>query len=302
MASVWRQYGVSMGTKSSSNRVHSNSSPKEVPKPSRRASFLSRFPGIRFTRTPPLESRPCSLQRDVVDAKPPRRGVEGDARSTESSIYRLNDQGLEWGEREGEGTFKKLDFEGEAFTSDGSLVGGDVCGSVVDEVLSLSESIGFGSYVFAKQTLSINDHPTLSALVSPITASIVSSVNALYSGSFEYTKSSEPHVVVYDASVPDVEGYRRVAFHTDASDVTFIVALSSNGGDYEGGGTVIESYGPEPISLEQGECLLFEGGKESHKGEEITRGVRVLLVGFMKRVKGGKGKKVRKSIGGAFLA
>ena len=125
------------GTKSSSNRVHSNSSPKEVPKPSRRASFLSRFPGIRFTRTPPLESRPCSLQRDVVDAKPPRRGVEGDARSTESSIYRLNDQGLEGGEREGEGTFKKLDFEGEAFTSDGSLVGGDVCGSVVDEVVSI---------------------------------------------------------------------------------------------------------------------------------------------------------------------
>ena len=93
--------------------------------------------------------------------------------------------------------------------------------------------------MFAKQTLHVNDPPTLSSLVSPLTSQIVSSVNSFYGSPHIFTKSSEPHIVVYDADHARDEGYRRVEMHTDASDVTFIMALSDGDRDYKGGGTVI---------------------------------------------------------------
>ena len=78
-----------------------------------------------------------------------------------------------------------------------------------------------------------------------------------------------------------------VPWHTDNSEKTFIVALSGEG-EYRGGGTVIERLSKKtPVNLAQGSCLMFEGGDLRHRGEAITSGRRVLLVGFMELAEAG---------------
>ena len=66
--------------------------------------------------------------------------------------------------------------------------------------------------------------------------------------------------------------------HTDAGDISFMVALSEPGIDFSAGGTYFEHLN-EVVTLDKGQMLLFNA-KLFHTGMPITRGTRYLLVGF----------------------
>lgn len=67
------------------------------------------------------------------------------------------------------------------------------------------------------------------------------------------------------------------------SDITLVVTLNN---DFEGGGTKIKPYGSELEitipKLEIGECLLFRGKHNLHKGLQVTKGTRHILVYWTK--------------------
>jgi hypothetical protein len=73
------------------------------------------------------------------------------------------------------------------------------------------------------------------------------------------------------------EGQSSLIRHTDAGNVSFMVALSMFG-DYDGGGTYFDDIN-DTVHLEQGQILVFDA-ELFHKGNPITRGTRYLLVGF----------------------
>ena len=111
----------------------------------KQSKFLFSCSGIRFSRGPDLEA----LRTDLSSPAPPKRslpaGKEGDARSGENSIYRLNDDGLDLSTtEEGSGNFERLEFDGIAFTSEGPVVGEQLCNDIVHEVVSEGEGEGEG--------------------------------------------------------------------------------------------------------------------------------------------------------------
>ena len=72
------------------------------------------------------------------------------------------------------------------------------------------------------------------------------------------------------------DGQRKLEYHRDWADFSFIVALNDQ---FEGGGTTFK-YDQKNIQLSIGDCLLFSGRNE-HKGNEITSGTRYILAGFL---------------------
>ena len=65
--------------------------------------------------------------------------------------------------------------------------------------------------------------------------------------------------------------------HFDGGSVSFMIALSDSN-DYDGGGTKFDCL-EETLHLEVGDIVLFDANLY-HKGIEITKGTRYLLVGF----------------------
>lgn len=83
-------------------------------------------------------------------------------------------------------------------------------------------------------------------------------------------------VVKYSA-----EQQQGLEVHTDAGDVSFMLALSPRS-SYSGGGTafdVLQQQGESPVHLEQGNAILFDA-RLRHEGLPISSGTRYLLVGF----------------------
>mmetsp|Transcript_18547 Transcript_18547/g.35327 ORF Transcript_18547/g.35327 Transcript_18547/m.35327 type:complete len:137 (+) Transcript_18547:149-559(+) len=74
------------------------------------------------------------------------------------------------------------------------------------------------------------------------------------------------------------EAQNALEMHTDAGDISFMVALSAPDLDYGGGGTYFEEI-DQVIALQKGQMLLFDA-KLFHRGMPITFGERYLLVGF----------------------
>ncbi len=74
----------------------------------------------------------------------------------------------------------------------------------------------------------------------------------------------------------DVDGQKSLEYHTDGSEFSFVIALND---EFEGGGTTFKHSG-EQVKLGVGDCLLFSG-KNKHKGNEITKGTRYILTGFL---------------------
>jgi hypothetical protein len=81
-------------------------------------------------------------------------------------------------------------------------------------------------------------------------------------------------VVKYDAAKQ-----RSLVAHTDAGDVSFMVALSPRA-DYDGGGTRFAALDGDVVHLDRGAVLTFEAAGCWHGGNDISRGTRYLLVGF----------------------
>ena len=74
------------------------------------------------------------------------------------------------------------------------------------------------------------------------------------------------------------ESQTALELHTDAGDISFMVALSHPGIDYDSGGTFFEEL-DDVVMLQKGEMILFNA-KLFHSGVPITSGRRYLLVGF----------------------
>ena len=68
--------------------------------------------------------------------------------------------------------------------------------------------------------------------------------------------------------------------HVDGCAYSFNVLLSDPE-DFEGGGTSFESLGWGTLSVQRGECLLHRGA-ERHCGSPVTRGMRFIVVGFLR--------------------
>ena len=83
-----------------------------------------------------------------------------------------------------------------------------------------------------------------------------------------------PFVIRYSAAL-NATGLAR---HKDNSDVSFILLLSRPA-DFGGGGTAFDAL-PEPVHLQQGEALVFNG-QLVHGSLPITAGSRYVVSGFV---------------------
>ncbi|GMI02335.1 hypothetical protein TrLO_g7420 [Triparma laevis f. longispina] len=172
----------------------------------------------------------------------------------------------------------------EAYTSQSPVVTPSLCDEIIQKTDEIGDRNGWGTYVFAKRTLHVNDERELVGLSKGVSEGVKRACEQLYGSSMEWTQKNEPHIVSYIHTGVEKEGFTHVGWHTDSSDITFLLSLSPLA-SYSGGGTVIEAESKEKhIHLGQGEVLIFEGGKERHRGVKITEGKRVLLVGFLKKV------------------
>ena len=73
-----------------------------------------------------------------------------------------------------------------------------------------------------------------------------------------------------------------VEYHTDSSQITYILSLSEKDVEFSGGGTYFQEAKTR-VDLGIGQALIFPGGTVRHKGEPITSGNRVLFVGFLEK-------------------
>lgn len=92
-----------------------------------------------------------------------------------------------------------------------------------------------------------------------------------------------------------LDGQRSLDSHEDGSLVTFQVALSAEGSDFEGGGTFFEDLGCR-FQPSLGHAVVFPGGLR-HRGLAITRGRRHVLVGFSRRPAAGEDEHPRLPLG-----
>ena len=110
-------------------------------------------------------------------------------------------------------------------------------------------------------------------LVRDVGDSLILHANELYGGEYEYTKTEEPHIVSYETKEVaaklggrKLKEFASVPYHTDNSEITYLVALSAMDEDYVGGGTIVEQFHPnKPINLLQGQAFFFEGGHLRHR-------------------------------------
>ena len=85
-------------------------------------------------------------------------------------------------------------------------------------------------------------------------------------------------IVKYSGGIDGLQDSLRL--HTDASMVSFNLALSDDSHDYRGGGTFFPLYNHTIVKIHQGDLLVHDSGI-IHGGAKITRGKRYLLVGFV---------------------
>lgn len=81
-------------------------------------------------------------------------------------------------------------------------------------------------------------------------------------------------VVKYDAN-----GQNYLPEHRDASDISFNIALSQRGLDFEGGGTRFTIAG-EVVHINMGQMLTHDSGV-FHEGVSVSNGTRYILIGFV---------------------
>ncbi|KAI9491747.1 hypothetical protein BDB00DRAFT_471140 [Zychaea mexicana] len=77
------------------------------------------------------------------------------------------------------------------------------------------------------------------------------------------------------------DAQRGLKLHTDGCLVSFNILISHQD-DFEGGGTYFESI-DDDVHLTQGDCV-FHDARIMHRGIDITRGARYILVGFVDTV------------------
>ena len=159
-----------------------------------------------------------------------------------------------------------------------------------DRMVQVTEQVcrgQYAAYTYAKQTLGCREYPVLAAAVHQ---AVHSTVHAILSTKSTSTTSHnhntkkrlalddrEPHMVKYDVTKKERQ---KLDMHTDKSEWTFLISLSTGCGmDFEGGGTYFECL-DSTVHVQRGHALVFPG-RLRHCGQRISSGLRFLLVGFL---------------------
>jgi hypothetical protein len=152
--------------------------------------------------------------------------------------------------------------------------------SECDQLVLLTETVcrgHYAAYTYAKQTLGCREFPTLAKACQPPVHSTTHAINKKFRKSPLVLDDREPHVVKYDTTRKERQ---KLDMHTDKSEWTFLISLSTGSGvDYQGGGTYFECL-DATVHVQRGHALVFPG-KLRHCGQRITSGLRFLLVGFL---------------------
>lgn len=138
-------------------------------------------------------------------------------------------------------------------------------------------------YTYTKRDLPCSEVKGLTSRVTDhIMASIIDIVGVIYQNKDEASKLhprswKEPHLLLYQKFENKVP-HTGVEMHYDGCDITWNCMLSKSS-EYDGGGTYIRAL-RKTVRLEQGQVLVHPG-ELYHKGCDITRGERALIVCFM---------------------
>jgi len=135
----------------------------------------------------------------------------------------------------------------------------------------------YAAYTYAKQTLGCREFPKVAYACQSIVHSMVHALCEFAGNNKLWLDDREPHMVKYDITKKERQ---KLDMHTDKSEWTFLIALSNGAGcGYDGGGTYFEAL-DATIHVQRGHALIFPG-KLRHCGQQITSGLRYLLVGFL---------------------
>ena len=140
----------------------------------------------------------------------------------------------------------------------------------------------YAAYTYAKQTLGCREYPPLAHAVHDAVHRIAYGILDRLTPHCGNSKvlqldDREPHMVKYDVTKKERQ---KLDMHTDKSEWTILISLSSGCGmDFEGGGTYFECL-DATLHVQRGHVLIFPG-KLRHCGQRITSGLRFLLVGFL---------------------
>lgn len=134
-------------------------------------------------------------------------------------------------------------------------------------------------YTLTAQHLQCKEIPGFLSTTDHIFRQLKEQIYALFPGRLRrgtimFESDGEPHLVKYQGKA------KGTVMHTDNSEYIYITlnVVLSDTGDFSGGGTYIKIL-DETIQLQQGEMLIHLGNLE-HAGQDITGGVRRLLICF----------------------
>ena len=149
-----------------------------------------------------------------------------------------------------------------------------------NHIVSVTEAVcrgQYAAYTYAKQTLGCREFPMLAQVCAPPVHTMVHAIMHFSGNAALQLDDREPHMVKYDVTKKERQ---KLDMHTDKSEWTFLIALSSGSGlDYSNGGTYFECL-DATVHVQRGHALIFPG-KLRHCGQRITSGLRFLLVGFL---------------------
>lgn len=138
-------------------------------------------------------------------------------------------------------------------------------------------------YTYTKKDLPCSEVKGLTSRVTDhIMSNVIDVVGEIYGKKQEATKLhprswKEPHLLLY-RKFENEPPHTGVEMHYDGCDITWNCMLSKST-EYDGGGTYIRAL-RKTVRLEQGQVLVHPG-ELYHKGCDITRGERALIVCFM---------------------
>lgn len=130
---------------------------------------------------------------------------------------------------------------------------------------------------FPTTDIPVKDIPALQTIADRILQTDIGpAICALYGLAPNCLIAHDLFIVKYSAEVEG--GQRALALHQDESHFSFNLLLSRTS-EFDGGGTYFAHTG-RVVCVERGQACVHPG-LLFHRGEEITRGIRYLLVGFL---------------------
>ncbi|GMH69826.1 hypothetical protein TrLO_g4985 [Triparma laevis f. longispina] len=156
-----------------------------------------------------------------------------------------------------------------------SVLGGEIC----DRVIKETEEFTKGWTTTRHYEVPTHDIPISS--IPEVLTIFNTQIQPLLKNLIQFN-FSETEIIIHDAFIVKYEysaeggGNTGLPMHYDQSEYSFTVGLNEG---FEGGGTFIRIL-EKAVVPGVGDCLVFKGGKLEHGGQDITEGVRYVLVVF----------------------